>query len=80
MTREDGIIRYDPSCDAAYVRVRSGPVARTEKLTDGVLIDYDAAGAILGIELLDVQEKLRHIQAVPVTFSGRALFAEQVTM
>jgi uncharacterized protein YuzE len=62
---------YDPTVDAATIRVRPGPVARTEQLADGVLVDYDADGHILRIELLDVQQNLSLVTVGPVTVTGR---------
>jgi uncharacterized protein YuzE len=38
---------------AAYLRVRSGEVAETKEIEEGVVYaDYDLQGALLGIELL----------------------------
>jgi hypothetical protein len=52
--------RLDASVDdrtgglvAAYLRVREGEVAETKEIEEGVAYaDYDAAGMLLGIELL----------------------------
>ena len=38
--------------DAAYIRVNSGEVVRTEVVKDGLHIDYDADGDIVGVELV----------------------------
>jgi uncharacterized protein YuzE len=62
---------YDPTVDAVTIRVRPGQVARTEQLADGVLVDYDADGHILRIELLDVQQNLSLVTVGPVTVTGR---------
>ena len=38
---------------AVYLRVRTGEVAETKEITEGIAYaDYDAAGLLLGIELL----------------------------
>jgi len=38
---------------AAYLRVREGKVVETKEISEGVAFaDYDAAGALLGVELL----------------------------
>jgi uncharacterized protein YuzE len=38
---------------AAYAGVRTGTVARTASVSDGIMIDVDGAGRVLGIEVLD---------------------------
>ena len=44
-------ITYDPEVDALYIKLREG-VARTERLTDDLAVDYDSNGVVVGIELL----------------------------
>lgn len=49
---------YDPEADAAYVRIGRGKVAETREVTPGVLLDYDAKGRLLGVELLTASRAL----------------------
>lgn len=50
-------IRYNPEEDAAYISFRDRvPVAFTKNLDGSRLIDYDANGEPIGVELLDVSE------------------------
>lgn len=45
--------RDDGTLEAAYIRLRRAPVARTEEvLEDGLLADYDRQGNLVGIEIL----------------------------
>ena len=48
---------YDPEADVYYARfVPEGtPVAETIEAVDGVLIDLDEAGQMIGIEVLSVR-------------------------
>jgi uncharacterized protein YuzE len=41
---------------AAYACLgpRINPAARTQELDDSVMVDYDADGKVIGVELLDV--------------------------
>jgi len=50
-------IEYDPEADAAYISIARGKVADTREISDGIVIDYDAAGRVLGIEVLSVQRR-----------------------
>jgi len=47
-------IEFDPIVDALYVELAEGEVEKTEEIKPGVMLDYDAAGNILGIEMLHV--------------------------
>jgi uncharacterized protein YuzE len=51
---------YDPEVDALYVRFADTPVVESEEVSDGVVLDYDADGRIVAIELLDAT---KHVSA-----------------
>jgi uncharacterized protein YuzE len=44
---------YDLSANALYITVTDHQVARTAEIDTGTLVDVDAAGAIVGIEVLN---------------------------
>lgn len=50
---------YDPEADAFYVRIapKGTPVAQTREVQAGVMLDLDAQGRIIGIEVLDVRRR-----------------------
>jgi uncharacterized protein YuzE len=50
-------IEYDPKADAMYIRLLAGTVAQSEEVRPGVVFDFDAAGRVLGIEMLDVSQR-----------------------
>jgi uncharacterized protein YuzE len=47
-------IEYDPKADAMYIRLKAGTVAESDEVRPGVVLDFDAEGKVLGIEMLDV--------------------------
>ncbi len=49
---------YDPKADALYVRFADAPVAESEEVADGVVLDFDAEGKIVALELLDASKHL----------------------
>ena len=49
---------YDPDADALYIRFADLPVADSEEVSDGVVLDFDAEGKIVGFELLDASKHL----------------------
>jgi uncharacterized protein YuzE len=51
---------YDPEADALYVRFAEASIVESEEVADGVVLDLDAEGRIVAIELLDAS---KHITA-----------------
>ncbi len=51
---------YDPEADAMFVRFapQGAKSARTEEVSPGVLLDFDEDGRLLGIEVLDVRDRM----------------------
>ena len=45
-------VHYDRDTDAAYIRLSPEKVAESEEVSDGVVLDYDADGRIVGMEVL----------------------------
>jgi uncharacterized protein YuzE len=50
-------IEYDPKADAMYIRLAAGEVADSDEVRSGVILDFDAEGNVLGIEMLDVSKR-----------------------
>ncbi len=59
-------VEYDAAVDALYIHVqeRGVPVERSVVVDEGRVIDLDAAGNAVGIELLDVSEGVRLLDLV----------------
>ena len=49
---------YDEEADAVYVRFSEAPVVESEEVSDGVVLDFDAEGRIVAIELLETSKHL----------------------
>jgi YD repeat-containing protein len=50
-------ITYDEKADALYIAFGEGP-ATVEELVEGVALDWDAEGKLLGIEILDASKRV----------------------
>ncbi|MEM3713873.1 MAG: DUF2283 domain-containing protein [Nitrososphaeria archaeon] len=50
-------VRYEPDADALYIRIRDGKVADSDEVSDGIIVDYDGNGNVLGIEILEFSKK-----------------------
>lgn len=51
-------IEYDKEADALYIHLREVPVDDNIDIEDGVTVDIDAQGHIVGIEILDASVRL----------------------
>ncbi len=56
---------YDPEADAMFVWfVPEGTKSSdTREVSPGIMLDYDAAGNVIGIEVLDVRDRVAKISA-----------------
>ena len=50
-------VEYDQQADAMYIRLRTGKVIESEEVRPGIVLDFDAQGQVLGIEMLDVSQR-----------------------
>ena len=51
---------YDRDADALYVRFAEGRIVESEEVAPGVVLDFDADGKILALEVLSAS---RHLAA-----------------
>ncbi len=51
-------ITYGPEADALYSELRSATPEDSLDLEDGVTADLDGSGHVIGLEVLDVRERL----------------------
>jgi uncharacterized protein YuzE len=50
-------IEYDRDADALYVRLQEKYVARTAEIEDGLNLDIDDEGKLIGLEVLDATRR-----------------------
>ena len=50
-------IEYDREVDALYVRLQEKYVARTVEVEEGLNLDLDDSGKLIGLEILDATER-----------------------
>jgi len=50
-------IEYDSEADALYIRIQDKEVFRTREIEEGVNIDLDEKGAIIGLEIIGAVER-----------------------
>ncbi len=52
-------IKIDLESDALYFRISEDQIEESEEISKGLIIDYDANGKVVGIEILNVKEKFK---------------------
>ena len=51
------IISYDHVADALYIKFSDGEIADSEEISEGVIIDYDQNGRVIGVEILNFSKR-----------------------
>lgn len=49
---------YDPEADAVYIAVGGGRIVQSAETSDCVVLDLDAQGRLIGIEILNASRRL----------------------
>ncbi len=44
-------LNYDPATDSLYIHLAERPSVESDEVTTGVVLDYDADGALVGIDI-----------------------------
>ena len=50
-------LEFDPQADAAYLEISDAEIETTKQLEPGIIVDYDAQGQIVGIEVLSISKR-----------------------
>lgn len=51
-------LRIDQQNDALYFRLDESEIIESEEVQPGVILDYDANGNVIGIEMLDLSKRV----------------------
>ena len=50
-------VRVDHGADAVYLNLTDRPIEASEEVADGIVVDYDAEGRIIGVEILEASKR-----------------------
>ncbi len=50
-------VRVDHGADAIYVNLTDRAIKDSAEVADGIVVDYDAEGRIVGVEILDASKR-----------------------
>lgn len=51
-------VKYDKEVDIVYIQLNDSEVSESDESREGVILDYDAHGNIVGIEVLEASKKM----------------------
>ncbi len=63
-------VEYDVETDTLTVVLRNGAVAESDEGNRGVILDYDGAGNLLAIEVLDASTRVDEPSRVTFSSNG----------
>lgn len=50
-------VEYDVTTDSMYISLKEGVSAESEEVTDGVVLDFDDAGKVVGIDIQHASQR-----------------------
>ena len=50
-------LRLDKQADALYLRLDDSPIVESEEVSPGVVLDYNEASEVVGVELLNLSKR-----------------------
>ncbi len=62
---------YDSETDTLSLLFREEPVAESDELREGVIVDYGDDGRIVSVEVLDASEHVTDPQGIAFELKGR---------
>ena len=66
-------VTYDPEVDVLRIVLSSGAIEESDEDKPGVILDYDADGNIVGLEILDASKRTENPRSVEYSVtSGEA--------
>ena len=64
-------VKYYPETDTLYVELKETPSVESEEIAEGIVIDYDGSGEIIGIEVERISEK----RSIEIPVVGKLLLS-----
>ncbi|MDD5355443.1 MAG: DUF2283 domain-containing protein [Candidatus Omnitrophica bacterium] len=61
-------VKYDEKVDILYIKLKECPYHESDEIKEGVILDYDKKGKVIGIEILDASEYLEEEELSTVKF------------
>jgi len=63
-------VTYDPEVDALSIILSEALVEESDEAKPGVILDYDAAGNVVGLEILNASKRVDNPKAMDYALAG----------
>ena len=63
-------VRYDARTDTLTVILRNAKVAESDESKPGIILDYDKAGNLISLEVLDASKRVEEPASVTLAAQG----------
>ncbi len=70
-------ITYDEEVDALYIRLKETPYYESDEIKEGLILDFDKEGNLLGVEILDASEYLSAEELATLSFNLERLLVRK---
>ncbi|HEV8310346.1 MAG TPA: DUF2283 domain-containing protein [Methylomirabilota bacterium] len=64
-------VTYDEATDTLTVIFRDAPVAESDEDKPGVILDYDQAGNLVSVEVLEASKRVQEPRSVTLTLGAQ---------
>jgi len=51
-------VTVDIESDTLYFRLSEDPIAESEEVSPGIIVDYDGSGKVIGLEILEIKRRV----------------------
>jgi uncharacterized protein YuzE len=69
-------LNYYPDTDSLYIDLSEQPSVESREITEGIVLDYDAAGHLVGI---DIDNASRKVELKKLTLSKLPLVVQTIS-
>jgi uncharacterized protein YuzE len=69
-------LNYYPDTDSLYIDLSEQPSVESREITEGIVLDYDAAGRLVGI---DIDNASRKVELKQLTLSKLPLIVQTIS-
>jgi uncharacterized protein YuzE len=61
-------LNVDKAADALYLRLDDSPIVESEEVSPGVVLDYNDANEVVGVEMLDLSKRSSRLNLSALQF------------
>jgi uncharacterized protein YuzE len=63
-------VTYDAEVDILRIILSEHPIEESDEEKDGIIIDYDVSGNVVGMEIMDASSRVNNPQIVEYAVTG----------